>query len=350
MKFAAMFKTIKQPVLGALMVALMLGGPGAASAADKSAANFKDGKFARRAVEAAYWGMPTVNIWAMREGFKRDAGAGRNALAYFSKPMDWRLQVTTPNNSTLYMFSFWNTEKDGPIVVEVPPTTADVGLFGTAMDAWQRPLTDMGGGGYDKGLGAKYLFLPPGYQDVTPEGYVPIKSDTNNGWFLLRTLLKDFSPESLKKGESFIKSFKIYPLSQAGKPPATKFVDGTGTLINAIAPYDDTFYDALNTMIQEEPVAEQDMVAMGMLQTIGIVKGKTLQADQEPTRTAQVRREAGPSRIHAHGGRYFGSLLAGEQMVLSRDSRSCPANRFQLQISKLPRLFLPGSGLLLRVQ
>ena len=100
-----------------------------ASAADKSAANSKDGKFQRRAVEAAYWGMPAVNTWAMREGLKRDLGAGYNAITYFSKPMDWKLQVTTPNNSTLYMFSFWNTKRDGPIVVEVPPTTKDVGLF-----------------------------------------------------------------------------------------------------------------------------------------------------------------------------------------------------------------------------
>jgi hypothetical protein len=231
-------------------------------------------RFHRRAVEAAYWGMPAVNLWAMREGFKRDVGAGYNAVTYFSKPMDWKLQVTTPNNSTLYMFSFWNTKNDGPIVVEVPPTTKDVGLFGAVMDMWQRPLLDVGDKGTDRGLGAKYLFLPPGYQDAPPEGYIPIKNDTYNGWFLLRTLLKDFSSENLQKGEAWIKQFKVYPLSQAGSPPATKFVDGHGTEIDAIASFDDTFYDALNTMIQEEMVAEQDMVAMGMLQTIGIEKGK----------------------------------------------------------------------------
>jgi len=245
-----------------------------AQTSDKSILNIDEQRFHRRAVEAAYWGMPTVNIWAMREGLKRDIGAGPNAVTYFSKPMDWKLQVTTPNNSTLYIFSFWNTQKDGPIVVEIPPTTKDVGLFGTAMDAWQRPLVDMGGAGYDKGLGAKYLFLPPGYQDVTPEGYVPIKSQSNNGWFLLRTLLKGFSEENLKKGEAFIKQLKIYPLSNADKPPATRFVDGHDKKINGIAPYDDIFFDALNTMVQEEPVAEQDMVAMGMLKTLGIEKGK----------------------------------------------------------------------------
>jgi hypothetical protein len=252
-----------------------------AQTSGKSALGIDEKRIHRRAVEAAYWGMPTVNIWAMREAFDRDAGAGSNAVTYFSKPADWRLQVTTPNNSTLYIFSFWNTKEDGPIVVEVPPTTEDVGLFGAVMDAWQRPLVDIGGQGHDKGLGAKYLFLPPGYQDAVPEGYFPIQSPNYNGWFLLRTLLKDFSEESLKKGEDFIKQFKVYPLSQAGNPPASKFVDGTGKEINGIAPYDDTFFDALNTMIQEEPVADQDMVAMGMLQTIGIEKGKPFKSTKK---------------------------------------------------------------------
>jgi hypothetical protein len=202
-------------------------------------------------------------------------------VLYFSKPQDWHLGITTPNNSTLYIMSFWNTQKDGPIVVEIPPTTKDVGLFGTTMDAWQRPLVDMGGAGYDKGLGAKYLFLPPGYQDIPPKGYVPIPSATYNGWFLLRTLLQGFSEENLKKGEAFIKQIKIYPLSKANKPPKTKYIDGYGVDMNGIAPYDDTFFDALNTMVQEEPVADQDLVAMGMLKSIGIEKGQPFKPSKQ---------------------------------------------------------------------
>ncbi len=261
---------------------------------DKSNLNIDEQRFHRRAVEAAYWGMPTVNVWAMREGFKRDAGVTANSVLYFSKPQDWHLGVTTPNNSTLYIMSFWNTQKDGPIVVEIPPTTKDVGLFGTAMDAWQRPHVDMGGAGYDKGLGAKYLFLPPGYQDIPPKGYVPIPSTTNNGWFLLRALLKGFSEENLKKGEAFIKQIKVYPLSQANDPPKTKFIDGYGVDMDGIAPYDDTFFDALNTMVQEEPVAEQDMVAMGMLKSIGIEKGQPFR----PTKQQRAMLKAAAKQAH----------------------------------------------------
>ena len=145
-----------------LLLATTFSGTYGQAAADKSQ-DMAEARFQRRAVEAAYWGMPAVNTWAMREGLKRDLGAGYNAVTYFSKPMDWKLQVTTPNNSTLYMFSFWNTKRDGPIVVEVPPTTKDVGLFGAVMDMWQRPILDVGDKGTDRGLGAKYLFLPPGY-------------------------------------------------------------------------------------------------------------------------------------------------------------------------------------------
>ena len=236
-------------------------------------------RYERRAVEAAIWGMPIVNLWAMRERMKSQAGLGPNTIGYFSQPMGWKLQVTTPNNTTLYIFAFWNTERDGPIVVEVPPTTDTVGLFGTAMDAWHRPLIDMGGQGFDRGLGAKYLFLPPGYDDVPPEGYVPVASPSNNGWFLLRTLLPNFQQQTLAAGTEFISGFNVYPLAEAENPPPPKRVDLAGIEIDGIAPYDDRFYDALNEMLQEEPVAEQDLVAMGMLYSLGIEKG----AQFEPT-------------------------------------------------------------------
>jgi hypothetical protein len=56
----------------------------------------------RRAVEAAIWGMPLVNTDAMRQAYFRDVGAKYNDICYFSKPQDWKFQVTTPNASTNY--------------------------------------------------------------------------------------------------------------------------------------------------------------------------------------------------------------------------------------------------------
>jgi hypothetical protein len=108
----------------------------------------------RRAVEAAIWGMPFVSVDAMRQAYFRDAGAKYNDILYFSKPSDWRFQFTTPNASTLY-FNF--NLKDGPAVLDVPPTIG-AGLFGSLVDAWEVPVTDVGPSGDDQGKGGK---IPP---------------------------------------------------------------------------------------------------------------------------------------------------------------------------------------------
>jgi hypothetical protein len=61
----------------------------------------------------------------------------------------------------------------GPLVLEVPPASDKVSYFGTIVNAWDQPIEDVGPPGADKGKGAKYLLLPPGYEgDVPKEGYL----------------------------------------------------------------------------------------------------------------------------------------------------------------------------------
>ena len=114
-----------------------------------------------RAVDAVVWAMPLMNFKGYRDALV-NAGVGRNDVGYFSEIQDWRFQTATPNNTTPYVLMHW-TVTDGPIVVEVPASSPDVGIFGTLMDAWQRPIDDVGSMGRDRGRGAKYLLLPDGY-------------------------------------------------------------------------------------------------------------------------------------------------------------------------------------------
>ena len=187
-------------------------------------ADVKDRMVERRAIEAAVWGMPIVNFQAMRDGLKKDAGVGYNDVAYNSKVQTWRLKTTTNNNTTPYIFIFWNV-KDGPVVVDIPPSSKDVGLFGTLMDAWQRPLEDVGAKGKDQGRGAKYLIVPPGYQGPYPEGYITLPQQTFNGYTLMRPIIADASDENLKKAAAFVKTLKVYPYARVKNPPKTKFID-----------------------------------------------------------------------------------------------------------------------------
>jgi hypothetical protein len=235
-------------------------------------ADVKDRMVERRAVEAAVWGMPIVNFQAMRDGLKKDAGVGYNDVAYNSKVQTWRLRTTTNNNTTPYIFTFWNV-KDGPVVVDIPPSSKDVGLFGTLMDAWQRPLEDVGAKGKDQGRGAKYLIVPPGYQGPYPPGYITLQQRTFNGYTVLRPIISDSSGENLKKAAAFVKTIKVYPYAQAGNPPETSFVDIYDKDIDGITEFDASFYERLDMMIQEEPIETKDLAMMGLLKAIGIEKG-----------------------------------------------------------------------------
>jgi len=235
-------------------------------------ADVKDRMVERRAIEAAVWGMPIVNFQAMRDGLKKDAGVGFNDVAYNSKVQTWRLRTTTNNNTTPYIFVFWNV-KDGPVVIDIPPSSKDVGIFGTLMDAWQRPLEDVGAKGKDQGRGAKYLIVPPGYQGPYPQGYITLPQKTFNGYTLMRPIITDASDENLKKAAAFVKTIKIYPYARAKNPPKTRFIDIYDKDINGITEFDASYYERLNMMVQEEPIESKDLAMMGLLKAIGIEKG-----------------------------------------------------------------------------
>ena len=124
-----------------------------------------------RAIEAVVWAMPLLNFKTFRDGH-RAIGVGYNDIAYNSKVQNWKVQTATPNDTTPYVIFFWNV-KDGPVVVEIPASAEGVSIFGTLMDAWQRPLEDVGAKGKDGGRGARYVLLPPGYDgEILPRGII----------------------------------------------------------------------------------------------------------------------------------------------------------------------------------
>jgi hypothetical protein len=226
----------------------------------------------RRAVEAVIWGMPIVSFDAMRQAFFRDAGARYGDICYCSKPADWRLQLTSPNNSSYYVYLNLNTS-DGPVVLDVPPAEG-AGLFGSVNDAWQRPLADIGPAGEDQGKGGKYLLLPPAYDQPVPEGYVPVRCDTFNAYSALRAIAATMEGVDVAKAIGLVNRLRCYPLADASRPLESRYIDITGVLFDGIVRFDDRFFDRLAGMIDEEPVQRHDFAIMGQLVTLGIEKGQ----------------------------------------------------------------------------
>jgi hypothetical protein len=231
----------------------------------------------RRAVEAIIWGMPIVNFDLMYEGMVRLGGAA-NQVLYWSRLPDWKNQTLTPNPDSIYLMPFIDTKDAGPMVLEIPP--ADDGMIvGSVMDCWQAPLEDVGPAGMDKGQGAKYLVLPPGYTEAVPEGYMVLRSDTYQGYALLRSILNSVSDEDVAKAVEYGKRIKLYPLSQAADPPATTFIDAVDKIFDATIPYDLQYFRSLDRMVQSEPWLERDRAMIDQLKSIGIEKGNAFAPD-----------------------------------------------------------------------
>lgn len=229
-----------------------------------------------RAVEAVVWSMPLMNFKGFRDALI-DAGVGRNDVGYYSQMQDWRFQTATANNTTPYVVAHW-TVRDGPIVVEIPPSTLDVGIFGTLLDAWQRPIDDVGAMGRDRGRGARYLLVPEGYTGPLLPGALVYRQRSHNGFMVLRPIISDTGPENMANAEEFVKGLRIYPL---GEEPQTRYVDLHGELLEMTPVLDGTIYQHIQEMVDEEPVETQNLAMMGLLSKVGIRKGERSSVSNE---------------------------------------------------------------------
>ena len=240
----------------------------------------------QRAVQAYLWSLPAVNIWAMKEGSEAKFGAGYNVLPVWTKRIDAKTRVTTPNSDLVYAMGYIDLKKYGPVVVEVPPR-----LLAMFDDMWQRPIPgptvngkqyfgDVGLPGPDQGKGGKYILLPPGYKGKVPtDGYV-YRSQTYNVFVFWRAFYKD--PADLTQPVATIKATKIYPLGKKETALPMKFPDASAAgTINMLFPEDGAYFNMLDRFIQAEYVDPKDFDMRGFLHTIGIEKGKTFKPSSE---------------------------------------------------------------------
>lgn len=234
------------------------------------------------------WGMPLVNTDAMRQAYFRDVGAKYNDICFFSKPADWRFQVTTPNASTNYVYFNFNL-KNGPVVVEIPAAVG-AGLLGSVVNAWDEPMADVGPKGEDQGKGGKYLLLPPDFKGEPPSGYFTLRSSTHNGYALFRAIRVGENESDVEASLALVRKLRVYSSAQQANPPEQRFIDIHGKTFDGIANFDERFFESLNRMVQEEPTQPRDLVMMGMLKSIGIEKNKNFQPDSA---TQHIFRAAG---------------------------------------------------------
>ncbi|MFZ3406419.1 DUF1254 domain-containing protein [Vibrio chagasii] len=229
-------------------------------------------RFERRAMEAGTWIIPQIMYERQSEQAFEAFGNKdkRNSTIYlYERPMTAEAAIVTGNNNTPYVHTFHNLE-DGPVVVEIPPATADNAFFGTFLTSWHEPLMDLGPGGADKGEGGTYLIVPEGYEGDT-DGYIVVEQPTNRGYITIRSMTTTTSEEDLKGHVEYTKQMKIYPLSA---DPVTEYIITDGIPYDATIKWDASFWESANHAIQNEVVKADEKAFYGMMKMIGIEKGK----------------------------------------------------------------------------
>lgn len=141
----------------------------------------------QRAFEAVLWNIPAAAIYSFRRAAVNDLDVKDNDIIAYSAPATPKLEAITANSTTPYITAFTDLRK-GPVVLELPPASADGSVYGQVVDAWQLTIADVGPSGLDKGQGGKLLFTPPGYQGAIPDGYVHIASPNFRIAFAFRSV------------------------------------------------------------------------------------------------------------------------------------------------------------------
>jgi hypothetical protein len=212
-----------------------------------------------------------ASLVAIRRGL-REVGATDGTIGVFNTLMDSKSLFLTANADTVYAMTWIDLSK-GPVVIEGPPNS-----LGIVDDFWFRYVADLGNAGPDKGKGGKFLFLPPGYTGKVPKGYFVFKSRTFGNIFFTRGFLVNGDPGPTV--ESFHKTIRTYPLSEATNPHPGKFVDLSGKAFNTVGSNTYSFYEDVNEVVQEEPADSEDPELLGQLLAIGIQKGKPFAPDE----------------------------------------------------------------------
>ncbi|MGR9356609.1 DUF1254 domain-containing protein [Rhizobium leguminosarum] len=274
---------------------------------EASAAKLRDVLLISRAMEAYLAQMPAVSWYRTWKGTAAAGDKLPNQLVIWETLMDAKTLLLTGNTETVYGLAAIDLKRDGPVVVEVPPK-----MLGGFSDLWQESIAGIGPTGKDKGLGGKFLLLPPGYDGPVPEGYIVGKSKTFGGVLGMRGFLEGGKPEP---AVALMKSSRIYPLAQAGNPPQMAFVNGSGKEIDTLMAEDVQYFSDLAALIEQEPADIVDTSDRFLLASIGIEKGKPFapNADQKAALADAARLASAVARANSFASTDPARLVYGDR-------------------------------------
>ena len=286
----------------------------------ETAQTLRDERLFQRTTQTYLWALPLINTLGMQIGSEKVFGKGYNVLPVFKNRLNAKTLITTPNSDVIYALSYVDLGKEGPLVMEAPP-----GLQGILLDFWQRPIPvdggkffgDVGLPGPDAGKGGKMLLLPPGYTGPVPEGYFVYRSGTNNVFIFLRSFYQD--PKVLGPAVAVMEQTKIYPLGGQASAKPMQYPNASGVAVNMLPTSDGRAFDQLKQLVDSEGTHLAEPDSLGMLASIGIIKGQPFNPD---AKTRAILDRA------ARTGYKMSRVIGFQEAVGGRDFRVYPDRRW----------------------
>jgi hypothetical protein len=241
--------------------------------AEAAATLFEESDF-QRATQAYVWGLPAVGFHGLHLSHLNTFGAKDGDIVLYVTLKD-KAGMLTPNLTTIYAMSFWNLAEQGPLVIIVPKGASAGGV----LDVWQRPITDVGQTGPDKGQGGKYLILPPNGPDIVNSEFITLRSPTNQVWFATRGLGEDPTVS-----EATVRGYQLYAYDDRQRPPATRFIPVGGKDWTSEQPRDMRYWAWLHAVLEPEAIDTRDQFFMGMLLPLGLTHGEPFAPTEAQTK------------------------------------------------------------------
>src|SRR5262245_9877059 len=222
----------------------------------------------QRATQLYQWAVPAIGVMGWHRASIANGKVGETDWVIYDDYVP-RQGILTPNTEVAYVMAFPDLEKTGPLVLEYGPGK----IAGIVMDYWQRPQFDFGLTGPERGAsGGKVLLLGRGQKAPDDAvGYHVVNMPTRFVFMGYRVLDR-------REKDMLTPLNKLYPYSERNRSSPPQVINATKDYIQS-APRGLAYWEAVNELIQREPVEERDRFFYAMLRDLGIERGKPFAPD-----------------------------------------------------------------------
>jgi hypothetical protein len=271
----------------------------------------------QRATQLYQWAIPAIGVMGWHRASIANGKTGETDWVLYDDYVP-RQGILTPNTEVSYVMSFPDLQKTGPLVLDYGPGK----VVGIVMDYWQRPQFDFGLTGPEKGAtGGKVLLLGPGQKEPDDvAGYHVVHMPTRFAFIGYRVLDRS-------EKDKLTPLNKLYPYRERNDPPSPKVIAATKDYTQS-QPRGLAYWEAVNELIQREPVEERDRFFLAMLRDLGIEKGKPFKPDNRQKKLLEDAALLGEeiAKVVVYEKRFIGNYYRSDArwqfaMVLDPDQR-----------------------------